>query len=138
MNVPRRESTGEGGLVGPEWLDRRFGRQRGGGETRVEPAISDAEGLEPEAERLRELLQRVQADFINYKRRVEREREEWVKAATKELILKLLPVVDDFGRALEALPEEAADSDWGNGIGLVARKREEDGSCGEGLQPVGT
>ena len=44
--------------------------------------------------------QRAQADFINYKRRSEQEREEVGKFATSVLMLNLLPVLDDLERAL--------------------------------------
>jgi len=63
------------------------------------------EALEREKERAEEYLNRLkylQADFQNYQRRVEREREELVKRGNEELILKLLSVVDDLERAVEA------------------------------------
>ena len=69
-----------------------------------------------------ELLQRSQADFINYKRRVEREREEQAKFAEAELISKLLPILDDFNRAQRAMPPEIAEADWARGIELVKKK----------------
>lgn len=69
-----------------------------------------------------DLLQRTQADFINYKHRVEREREEQVKFAKADLVLKLLPVLDDLNRAQEAMPAEVAHADWARGIGLIERK----------------
>ena len=122
INVPRRRYAKGDRLVGPERIQSRLRPQRSGQDVRVEPQVSDAEGVEPEAERLRGLLQRLQADFINYKRRVERDRDEYAKSANKELIMKLLPVADDLGRALETLPDEAAASHWGRGVSLVARK----------------
>jgi len=66
--------------------------------------------------------QRAQADFINYKRRTEQEREETVKFATSELILKILPILDDFERAFAAIPAEETTSHWVQGIKLVERK----------------
>src|SRR6476660_10327550 len=49
-------------------------------------------------------LQRERASFINYRRRTEQERSEMAQYAASSLIKKLLPVVDDFDRALEAIP----------------------------------
>ena len=69
-----------------------------------------------------DLLQRTQADFINYKNRVEREREEQVKCASANLVLKLLPVLDDFQRARKAIPAQIADADWAKGIELNRKK----------------
>jgi molecular chaperone GrpE len=70
----------------------------------------------------RDLLQRVQADFVNYKRRVEQEREDQARSANRELILKLLPALDDLQRALRSAPEGMADTDWFRGMALVERK----------------
>lgn len=47
-------------------------------------------------------LVRLQADFDNYRKRVAREREDLLKYANEQLILALLPVVDNFDRALAA------------------------------------
>lgn len=69
-----------------------------------------------------DLLQRTQADFINYKHRVEREREEQEKFAKADLILKLLPILDDFNRAQEAMPPEISEADWARGIEVIRRK----------------
>jgi molecular chaperone GrpE len=66
--------------------------------------------------------QRAQADFINYKRRVEQEREERSKFANLELILNLLPVLDDFERAFSTIPEEYCQAGWVEGARLVERK----------------
>ncbi|MBN2411992.1 nucleotide exchange factor GrpE [candidate division KSB1 bacterium] len=41
-------------------------------------------------------LQRLQAEFINYKKRVERQQKEWHEYAIRGVITELLPVVDDF------------------------------------------
>jgi len=68
------------------------------------------------------LAQRIKADFANYKRRVEQERERQVKCANKELILKLLPVLDDFNYALDSVPRDVADDDWFNGVNLIKDK----------------
>lgn len=66
--------------------------------------------------------QRAQADFINYKRRTEQENEDVRKFANSTLILNILPVLDDFERALATVPEELAEQDWTNGIRLILRK----------------
>lgn len=50
---------------------------------------------------LTDTLKRVQAEFENYKKRVDRDKEEFVKFAEKELIAKLLPVLDNFELALK-------------------------------------
>ncbi len=63
-------------------------------------------------------LQTLQADFANYRRRVERDREGHTRLANEDLIGKLLPVLDDFERAMRSAPEE---SEWVKGMAMVER-----------------
>lgn len=66
--------------------------------------------------------QRTQADFINYKRRTEGERAEFNSFANANLILAILPVLDDLERALQAMPVRISKSEWAEGVRLVERK----------------
>ncbi len=68
--------------------------------------------------------QRAQADFINYKRRSEQEREEVAKFANAMLMLSLLPILDDLQRAFSSVPPKLAKLSWVDGIGLIERKLE--------------
>ena len=74
-----------------------------------------------ERDQFRAMAQRAQADFINYKRRADEERLELVGRAASRVILQLLPIVDDFQRALEHLPDDAPVS-WSEGIHMILRK----------------
>jgi molecular chaperone GrpE len=66
--------------------------------------------------------QRAQADYINFKRRSEQEKEEIIKLANATLMLSLLPVLDDFERALNSIIPEQAEINWLEGIKLIERK----------------
>ena len=66
--------------------------------------------------------QRTQADFMNYKRRTEQERKDFLLNANAELLRKLLPVLDDLERALENVPDDIAGHEWVEGARLVERK----------------
>jgi len=68
------------------------------------------------------LLQRAQADFVNYRRRVEQERGESILAGRADLAQRILPAIDDFDRAVQNRPAELADSQWVQGIELIGRK----------------
>ncbi len=61
-----------------------------------------------QAERNLDLAKRIQADFDNYKKRAQRDKEEQIKAANDRLLYDLLGFLDDFERALgsKATPEE--------------------------------
>ena len=65
--------------------------------------------------------QRSQADFANYKRRAEQEKSEFVKFANSNLMSGLLPIIDDFQRALENV-DQTADPKWVEGIELIYKK----------------
>lgn len=67
-------------------------------------------------------IQRVQADFANYKRRSEQEREQQARFASLLLITELLPVMDNFDRALSTMPEEVRNLPWAEGVLLVDRQ----------------
>jgi molecular chaperone GrpE len=66
--------------------------------------------------------QRAQADFVNYKRFAEQDKAETCKYANANLLLNLLPVIDDFRRALAALPDEDSENKWVAGFKLIDRK----------------
>ena len=66
--------------------------------------------------------QRAQADFVNYKRRSEQEKEEIGKFANTTLMLSLLPILDDLGRAFDSTPPKLAKLTWVDGIKLIERK----------------
>lgn len=66
--------------------------------------------------------QRSQASFANFRKRSEAEQESWRVTANAALLTRLLPVVDDFERAFEVMPEELKDNPWLNGMRLIYRK----------------
>ncbi len=82
----------------------------------------DVERLKEEAGKNLENWQRERADFVNYKKRVEREQEQLKARLGGDIIKKFLPVIDDFERALKARPSGDQDSSWSEGIDLIYRK----------------
>ena len=66
-------------------------------------------------------LQRTAADFSNYRRRVDQDREGLSQFSNALLIGKLLSVLDDFDRALETVPPGTNEA-WVDGVRLVERK----------------
>lgn len=66
--------------------------------------------------------QRTLAEFQNYKRRTERERSELTQKASLEALTKILPIMDDFERALLNIPEELQGNPWMNGVELILGK----------------
>ena len=64
--------------------------------------------------------QRAQADFVNYKNRVQRDQELNKSIMKGDIIRKFLPVLDDLERALQNRPAEAGS--WMDGIELIRKK----------------
>ena len=85
----------------------------------TEDSLGELQKLQKEIEELRKaaterdeflkLLQRVQADFLNYQKRIKSERECWDKYQDENLLRELLPAFDNFGRTikLECTTDEA-------------------------------
>jgi len=66
--------------------------------------------------------QRAQADFVNFKRRSEQEKADTIKFANSQLMLSLLPILDDFERAFDSVPSNLVKTGWADGIRLIERK----------------
>ncbi len=79
--------------------------------------------------------QRAQADFINYKRRSEQEKEEIAKFANATLMLNLLPILDDLERAFISIPPHLTRLTWVDGIRLIERKLQASLEV-QGLSPI--
>jgi molecular chaperone GrpE len=80
------------------------------------------ERAEREATENRAAWQRSAADFSNYRRRTEQQREEELGLANEGLLMKLLAVVDDLDRAVAHVPPELLGSPWVEGINAIDRK----------------
>ncbi len=94
--------------------------------------------LEAEKARSAELLdswQRARAEFLNYKRRVEQEKQREAQMAGLIVIAKVLPVLDDFDLALANVPKGTEVASWLNGVALVAHKLRTVLES-EGVQPI--
>ena len=75
-----------------------------------------------EAQKFRENWHRAEADFQNFKRRTEQEREELRRFGNVSIIINLLPILDDFERAFASLDSHLAGLSWFDGILLIYRK----------------
>lgn len=114
-------------------------RARERAEAPADASDADAAALQAKVDELTGDLQRVAADFANYRRRNEAERSDFARFAKSELIGKLLEVLDNFDRALDTVPPELSSSKepWVEGIWLVERKLR-DILASEGLEEVGS
>ncbi|MDO8490463.1 MAG: nucleotide exchange factor GrpE [Dehalococcoidia bacterium] len=91
------------------------------GEDGVKKALDEATKKNEEYLRM---LQRLQADFNNYRRRSEQERQELGGIACTELAVKLLPALDDLNKAMKAIPADLAQNEWVAGVKHIKQKFE--------------
>jgi molecular chaperone GrpE len=61
-------------------------------------------------------LQRLRADFENYRKRIDLEKQQVQQLAATAMIMKLLPVIDTLERAIAHAPEELAENKWAQGV----------------------
>lgn len=66
-----------------------------------------------------EMLQRLQAEFENYKKRVEKEQILFCEQANAQLVSKLLPVLDNFGRALSCKTDQESFDSFKKGMEMI-------------------
>ena len=74
------------------------------------------EDLEQQLGELTLDLQRTRADFENYRKRVEAEKQSAHQMGQAKSVMKLLPVIDTIERAIANVPEELKDNPWAKGV----------------------
>jgi molecular chaperone GrpE len=84
------------------------------------PAAQQIEMLRRERDELRDQVLRRRAEFENYRKRVERDKEQATGDARAQILSGLLPTIDNFERALQA-PAAGDDSSLRNGVELIYR-----------------
>ena len=65
---------------------------------------------------------RAAAEFANARRRAEMRADSEVRSSRERLLSNVLPVVDDFDRAFQSVPDSARESTWVEGFALIQRK----------------
>jgi molecular chaperone GrpE len=109
------EVVAEGGDEVPDFADATF----------LQDVEAMRQELEQERTRATEYLdgwKRTQADFANYKRRIDRDQAQVYQNAAGSVIKRFIDVVDDLDRALQARPRSGEGEAWANGIELIYRK----------------
>lgn len=96
--------------------------------------LTETEKLQKALDAEKDKHLRLFAEFENYKRRTSKERLELFKTAGQEVIQSLLPVLDDFDRAIKEL-EKTSDKASFSGVGLINNKLRETLKS-KGLEPM--
>jgi molecular chaperone GrpE len=88
--------------------------------------------LQKERDELRELVLRRQAEFDNFRKRTEKERSDYVQYAGAEIVREVLPILDDFERALK---NTGASPEYAKGVEMIYG-RLYDALKKSGLEPI--
>lgn len=94
-------------------------------ETEAEAGEDAAEEADPKQSRIEELEDKVKrqlAEFDNFRKRTDKEKETMFEAGAKSVIEKLLPVVDNFERGLASIPEEEQGSAHAEGMMMIYKQ----------------
>lgn len=85
-------------------------------------AEKKVEELQEQYDEVNDKYLRLYSEFDNYRKRTNKERLELLKSASQEVIVDLLPVLDDFDRALIAIEEHGVDEETKKGLFLIYNK----------------
>ncbi len=83
---------------------------------------AQVETLKKEADCLKDLAGRAQADLQNAKDRLERDRQDIAKFALEGALKRLLPTIDNFQRAFQHLPEDLKNHEWAKGVAAIEQE----------------
>ena len=73
-------------------------------------------------EELTDRLLRIMAEFVNYRKRTEKEKSAMFEIGARDIIEKILPVVDNFERGLAAVPEEDKGAPFAEGMEKIYKQ----------------
>ena len=89
------------------------------------PALKNKKSIVEYEQHIGELtahLQRLQAEFENYKKREATEKSELLSTAKAAVLSELMPALDNFDRAATHLPQELEDNSWAKGMQYVGQQ----------------
>ncbi len=96
--------------------------KKSAGKSKKTSAQKKAEALEKQVEELNDKYLRLYSEFDNYRKRNAKERIELLKSASQEVILDILPVVDDLERAIQSFEEHNLSKEAKKGVELIYTK----------------
>ncbi|MDR0601603.1 MAG: nucleotide exchange factor GrpE [Treponema sp.] len=109
------EGPGAGGVSGGDGS----ARQDGSGDVSAEVRVA---ALEAELANVRDQLLRKAADFENFRKRMNREKQEAIEFANQSLLLDIIPVIDDFERALKSAANSSDFAGLYEGIDMIEKR----------------
>lgn len=118
----------------PKEAEHGTGGQEGPGEDPAESGAEDKDGKAGEStgsrkdpkdaqiEELQDKLKRQIAEFDNFRKRTDKEKSAMYEIGARDIIEKILPVLDNFERGLAAVPEDVKDSSFADGVAMIYKQ----------------
>lgn len=117
-----KKSEAQKSKGGTKKSNRKSGKKANELEKKIVTLEQEKSALDEENKTLRDQLLRKAAEFDNYKRRTEKEFISLLDSANEELILDILPAIDDFERSLQHMEESENNDSHSEGIRLIYKK----------------
>ena len=114
------EKSGEPKEEKPE--EKSGGREEKGHKKKKDKADKKTEELKEQIDQLQDKCMRQMAEFENFRKRSEKEKSAMFETGARSVIVKILPVVDNFERGLAAIPEEEKGSPFADGMNMIYRQ----------------
>lgn len=118
----QEQDQGQEPTVVPDGAAQQGERREAADRPNEETPPGDYDTVMAERDGYLDQLLRERADFANFRRRVDQERILARQLASRDILVQLLPVMDDFNRAMAAVPEDQAESGWVSGTTMVGKK----------------
>ena len=117
---PHRHTSGRHpSLEGKKKNDDRHPEEK---VTLSRPEYEELRARAEEAAASRDRMLRALAEIENDRKRLDREKKEYIRFATEGLVNELLPVLDNFDRALKAAPASSGDGSYRQGVEMIYRQ----------------
>lgn len=108
-----------------ENADAKDGKAEDAGAGEKEAGADKGKKKDPkdvQIEELQDRLRRQMAEFDNFRKRTEKEKSAMYEIGARDIIEKILPVLDNFERGLAAVPEDVKDSSFAEGVAMIYKQ----------------
>ena len=116
------EEASEGEASGDDPDPDETGEDKKGFFKKLKKGDKEKTALQEKIEALEDRVKRQMAEFDNFRKRTEKEKQQMFSMGERNAIEKMLPIVDNFERGLATVPEEEKDGPLASGMEMVYRQ----------------
>ncbi len=109
------EADGESGEKGMTWAEKKAAKKQAKQDKK-------ADAFKEQIEQLEDRVKRQMAEFENFRKRTDKEKQAMFETGARSVLEKILPVVDNFERGLAVVPEEKKEDPFVDGMNRVYKQ----------------